>query len=571
MKRLIVRQGLFVSITLIAVLWLLPTHVQARDRKDGPKVIYPDLEWELTEDQNVGVLKVCRDGIRYVHLEYARGAGGFSILLIVAPDNEEVFVADIDHDMPDDAYTGDPEGRTVWWDEFTTLWPRPLEPGERIRIQGINPSETVHAVEDCFLEERNKPAPPPEPPPPAPQPPEPQPSAPQPEPQPEPTALEFSATATQLQAGQCTNLRWNVENVQALWVYPKGARYNDYGVQGQGGREVCPTTTTTYEMRILLRNDQVEIRQVHVEVLAAPVAAAVPATTTTSTAPPPTNETTNQTPPPASARRATARITAATLNVREGAGADFPIIAKVYAGEVYYVAARDATGAWLQLAIPGAPNNTGWIATRFATVSTPVANLPVYGASTATTSNKATGGQVAAPVQPSANSATVGPLITDFERWGAWRRGDERWGDFTQSGEEVHGGKFAGRLDYDFPANVPNNYVVFRQVLPMPGTPTALSLWVYGDGSEHFLNLWVQDAQNQLWQFGFGQIKHSGWRQMVAPLDLNLGWPNQPVGTASTAQPVYPLKFYAFVLDSQRDDVASQGVIYVDDLAVDAQ
>jgi hypothetical protein len=167
--------------------------------------------------------------------------------------------------------------------------------------------------------------------------------------------------------------------------------------------------------------------------------------------------------------------------------------------------------------------------------------------------------------QSSQTSAARAGLVSDFENWGTWKRGAEPWGTFAQSGEQRVSGKYAGKLAYNFPAD-PKNYVVFRRTLPIKGQPAALRLQVYGDGSSHFLNAWVQDANGQLWQFGFGRINHTGWQAMTAPLDLSLGWPNQAVGAAKTAAPVYPLRFYAFVLDGYADDQASGGVIYLDDL-----
>ena len=155
--------------------------------------------------------------------------------------------------------------------------------------------------------------------------------------------------------------------------------------------------------------------------------------------------------------------------------------------------------------------------------------------------------------------------MTDFENWGVWKRGDEPWGAFAQSAEQHVSGKFAGKLTYNFPAD-PKNYVVFRRLLPISGEPAALRLQVYGDSSTHFLNAWVQDANGQLWQFSFGRINHSGWQTMLAPFDLSQGWPNQAVGTAKTSAPVYPLRFYAFVLDGYASDRTFQGTIYLDDL-----
>lgn len=85
-----------------------------------------------------------------------------------------------------------------------------------------------------------------------------------------PAVIQFSADPTAIQAGQCTTLSWRVENVQSVWVYPQGANYLDFPVTGQGSREECPAQTTTYEMRVLLNDGSTELRQVTVQVQAAP-------------------------------------------------------------------------------------------------------------------------------------------------------------------------------------------------------------------------------------------------------------------------------------------------------------
>ena len=89
---------------------------------------------------------------------------------------------------------------------------------------------------------------------------------------PEPTAtplpvIQFSANPTTVQQGQCTTLSWNVENVQAVWVYPQGANYADYPVTGQGVQIHCIETTTTYEMRVQLTDGAVQMQQVTVTVI----------------------------------------------------------------------------------------------------------------------------------------------------------------------------------------------------------------------------------------------------------------------------------------------------------------
>ncbi len=99
----------------------------------------------------------------------------------------------------------------------------------------------------------------------------PAPVVPQPTPVPTPVpppspSISFSAEPTTISAGECAVLSWNVENIQAVWVYPKGDNYQDYPVTGNGSQTVCPTSTTTYEMRVQHTDGTVEIRSVTIQV-----------------------------------------------------------------------------------------------------------------------------------------------------------------------------------------------------------------------------------------------------------------------------------------------------------------
>lgn len=95
-----------------------------------------------------------------------------------------------------------------------------------------------------------------------------------PTPVPQPTAtpapqISFSASPTTINQGQCATLNWSVENVQAVWVYPQGQPYQQYPRTGQGSEQVCPPQTTTYEMRVLLRNGSTVTQQVTINVVPA--------------------------------------------------------------------------------------------------------------------------------------------------------------------------------------------------------------------------------------------------------------------------------------------------------------
>jgi heat shock protein HslJ len=109
--------------------------------------------------------------------------------------------------------------------------------------------------------------PPPPPPPPTPTP-LPRPTAtPAPAPTATPTAqIFFGADRTTINQGECVTLSWSVQNVQAVWVYPLGANYAAFPRTGQGSEVVCPASTTTYEMRVRMRDGTTQFRQVTINV-----------------------------------------------------------------------------------------------------------------------------------------------------------------------------------------------------------------------------------------------------------------------------------------------------------------
>ena len=84
-------------------------------------------------------------------------------------------------------------------------------------------------------------------------------------PTPEPQ-IAFWADRATIGQGECTTLRWRVEEVQAIWVYPAGADYTRFPATGIGSRLECPQVTTTYEMRVLRQDGSTEFRQVIINV-----------------------------------------------------------------------------------------------------------------------------------------------------------------------------------------------------------------------------------------------------------------------------------------------------------------
>ena len=103
--------------------------------------------------------------------------------------------------------------------------------------------------------------------------------------------LSFWADRTNINQGECVTLNWSVENVQAVWVYPRGENFERFPRTGQGSEQVCPRGTTTYEMRVLQRDGSTVFREVTINVAGptptnTPAATATPVPPTATPAPP---------------------------------------------------------------------------------------------------------------------------------------------------------------------------------------------------------------------------------------------------------------------------------------------
>jgi len=94
----------------------------------------------------------------------------------------------------------------------------------------------------------------------------PPPATPTPVPTPVVPRVAFWADRTTINQGECTTLRWSVENIQAVWVYPQGQNFETFPVTGDGSRQVCPAQTTVYEMRVQMRDGSLTFNQVQINV-----------------------------------------------------------------------------------------------------------------------------------------------------------------------------------------------------------------------------------------------------------------------------------------------------------------
>ncbi len=201
--------------------------------------------------------------------------------------------------------------------------------------------------------------------------------------------------------------------------------------------------------------------------------------------------------------------------------------------------------------------------TKTATPSkTPKPTQTATPAQTVTPTPTPTSTSAANPVGPAGSG---GGLPLDFEAFGLWARGDEDNGTFTRSTARARSGSASGKLSYNFPTS-DNDYVIFLQNNPISDNPTALQVWVYGDGSGHYLNAWIQDREGQTWQVPFGRITHTGWQQMTGYLDPTQEWPWQHISGPENDTIEYPITFRGFVLDDLNNAYTGSGDIYLDDL-----
>lgn len=188
--------------------------------------------------------------------------------------------------------------------------------------------------------------------------------------------------------------------------------------------------------------------------------------------------------------------------------------------------------------------------------------LPSPSAATPTT--------VPPPPTPKPTTPPTGPVESiSFEQWGTWKRGDQPYGEFVQTQEQVKVGSYSAKLSYDFP-QTDQDFVVFRNLTSIAGEPKSLSAWVYGDGSGHFVNVWIQDAQNQVWSVHMGKIGPAGWQQMTGSIAPGLAWPSGPVFGPDNGAIDYPIRFYGVVLDRPGSGPQS-GHIYLDDLSFSSE
>jgi hypothetical protein len=156
--------------------------------------------------------------------------------------------------------------------------------------------------------------------------------------------------------------------------------------------------------------------------------------------------------------------------------------------------------------------------------------------------------------------------VLDFEAFGVWRRGDQPYGALRPTTMAQHSGSGAARLDYSFPTSG-NDYVVFRRDPPavIPGSPYAIGLWVYGDGSGNSVKIWLRDAEGEVLQYTLGTVGPPGWRLLQAPVGGSVA-PGDRITPGGNGRLDTPARLDAIVLDDASDSFVGDGTISLDDM-----
>ena len=78
--------------------------------------------------------------------------------------------------------------------------------------------------------------------------------------------ISFTTTSNNITQGQCVTNSWSTSNVQGVWYFQQGQNWETNGVAGVGSRQECPQQTTTYFLRVQMRDGTIQTRELTVAV-----------------------------------------------------------------------------------------------------------------------------------------------------------------------------------------------------------------------------------------------------------------------------------------------------------------
>lgn len=78
--------------------------------------------------------------------------------------------------------------------------------------------------------------------------------------------ITFTTNSNNITQGQCVTNSWSTSNVRAVFYFQQGQNWENHGVEGVGSRQECPQQTTTYFLRVEMRDGSVQTRELTVAV-----------------------------------------------------------------------------------------------------------------------------------------------------------------------------------------------------------------------------------------------------------------------------------------------------------------
>lgn len=78
--------------------------------------------------------------------------------------------------------------------------------------------------------------------------------------------ISFTVDRTNIKQGECVTFTWNAQNVKEVYFFADGERWQDNGVAGQASQRECPPVKTTYNLRVVKRDNTVDTRQITIYV-----------------------------------------------------------------------------------------------------------------------------------------------------------------------------------------------------------------------------------------------------------------------------------------------------------------
>lgn len=148
-------------------------------------------------------------------------------------------------------------------------------------------------------------------------------------------------------------------------------------------------------------------------------------------------------------------------------------------------------------------------------------------------------------------------------------RGDKGGiGRFERVKEPVYEGKYSGKFSYDFRGTGEQVGYIYAPIncrIPLPGRPTALSFYLYGDGSHHTFTYRFVDSTGEVFQGSIGAIDWKGWRKVSLPLTeaSTFSW-----GGNGDHKIDYPISLTQLILDKNSNDLPLYGAVYLDEITL---